>query len=403
MNGRIFLAAILLVGAQALTSGCNPGANPAAAPEEPQALQFDLFLAQLDSTAPAQRQALVDSFMVAVDSLPKPLVEDTLAVFVYLGNPSSPPRMPGDYNEWNPAADTMVWVDSTNFYYHCEYFPGDARLDYKFIIGNNWILDPLNPRTVTGGFGPNSELAMPDFVDPPEILEYPDLEHGTILTTTFHSEILNNTRTVRIYLPPDYSYSGQYYPAIYVHDGGEYLSLASMDNVLDYCIAHDFCQPVIAVFIDPVNRNEEYWLNDDFRRFMVEEMVPYIDGQYHTHADPEHRATMGASLGGVTSIYLAYENPETFGLAGGQSSALWINDDQMIQAIENGPAVPVKFYLDCGTFETSNLEDNRRLSEALAAQNYFYLYNEYHDGHSWGNWRGHIDNILETLFPPPMK
>ena len=29
------------------------------------------------------------------------------------------------------------------------------------IDGSDWRLDPLNPRQVTGGFGPNSELVMP--------------------------------------------------------------------------------------------------------------------------------------------------------------------------------------------------------------------------------------------------
>jgi hypothetical protein len=33
------------------------------------------------------------------------------------------------------------------------------------------------------------------------------------------------------------------------------------------------------------------------------------------------------------------------------------------------------------------------------AKGYDFEYLEFHDGHSWGNWRGHIDNALEMFFP----
>jgi len=381
----------------AFFGGCSEADSPAGAPPV-QPLQFDLFLDQIAAAPYASRQALVDSFMAAIDSLPKPFVEESCAVFIYQGNPSAPPEVPGDYNGWDPNVDAMIRIDSTNFCYHREYLPLDARTDYKFIVNGNWILDPLNPRTVTGGFGPNSELVMPAFIDPPEIQPDSSLEAGVILTTNFTSQIMGNTRTLHIYLPPGYSSGSESYPSIYVNDGGEYISLGSIDHVLDYCIGHNLARPLIAVLVDPVNRNVEYWLNDDYRRFIVEELVLYIDAQYRTLTSPENRAIMGASLGGVTSFYIAYSNPEIFGCAGGHSSALWINDGQMIAMIQNGENRPIRFYLDCGTFETSNLQDNQTLRDVLQAKGYDFIYYEFHDGHSWGNWRGHIDNILEAFF-----
>ncbi len=354
------------------------------------------FLSEIEEADYAERQALVDSFIVAVDSFPKPLTGWEEAIYIYQGNFAQIVQVPGDHNGWNPETDVMTWIDSTDFYYLEKSYPQDARLDYKFKIGSNWFLDPLNPRTVGGGFGPNSELVMPEFVDPPEIEYYEDIEHGTVLQTTFTSEIMGNSRTVRIYLPPGYD-SGDSFPSIYVHDGGEYVTLASMVNVLDYCIHNDICAPVLAVFINPVDRNAEYWLNDDFRRFMVEEMVPYIDGQYKTSADPSKRAVLGASLGGLTSIFIAYEHPEVFGLSAGHSSAFQINNNYMINMMASGLVEPIKIYLDVGTFE-SLLDENQQMQDVLESRGYDYVYNEWNDGHSWGNWRGHIDNILEYFF-----
>ena len=355
------------------------------------------FLAQIEATEFDQRQALVDSFMAAIDTLSKPFTENIFVVYLYQNDQTAPVQVPGDHNNWNPEAHVMTWIDSTDLYYLHEVFPADSRLDYKFKIGSNWVLDPLNPRTVTGGFGPNSELVMPDFVDPLEILEYPEIPHGTLLTTTFTSDILNNSRTVRVYLPPSYN-SGENFPSIYVHDGGEYVSLASMVNVLDYCINHNICEPVIAVFVDPVDRNAEYWLNDDFRRFFVEEMVPYIDGQYNTLNDPARRAMMGCSLGGLTSFFISYEHPEVFGLCAGHSSAFQVENGWMINEMQSGEVKSIEFYFDVGTFE-SLLDDNQQMRDVLESKGYEFLYNEWNDGHSWGNWRGHIDNILQRFFP----
>ena len=64
----------------------------------------------------------------------------------------------GDFNDWSTDADAMQNVEGTDFYYLTKKFESDARLDYKFVIdGSNWILDPLNPNKVTGGYGANGE------------------------------------------------------------------------------------------------------------------------------------------------------------------------------------------------------------------------------------------------------
>ena len=49
----------------------------------------------------------------------------------------------------------------------------------------NWILNPLNPRQVSGGFGQNSELAMPEYTDPPEIEFDPEIPRGAMYDTHF--------------------------------------------------------------------------------------------------------------------------------------------------------------------------------------------------------------------------
>jgi enterochelin esterase family protein len=41
----------------------------------------------------------------------------------------------------------------------------------------------------------------------------------------------------------------------------------------------------------------------------------------------------------------------------------------------------------------------RNFIPILSAKGYTYQYHEYHEGHSWGFWRAHIDDALEMFFP----
>lgn len=55
--------------------------------------------------------------------------------------------------------------------------------------------------------------------------------------------------------------------------------------------------------------------SDNYLRFLVEELKPYIDANYSVHTDRANTAIMGSSMGGLISIYAISEYPETFGAA----------------------------------------------------------------------------------------
>ena len=365
--------------------------------------EFDIFLANLSDAELPNRQELVDEFISSLESNESfgfPLVTDSSVTWIYLGEEGDTIYIAGDHNQWNENASVMSTVEGTNLFYYRAYFPSDARLDYKFVNGGEWLLDPRNPRQIASDSGFNSELAMPEYIDPPEIFRIDSILHGSVDERRFESEILGNTRDIHIYLPFGYSNRITSFPVIYIMDGNEYLTLGSMTNVLNYCIANSLCIPVIAVFVDAMNRNYEYHMNYDFSRFIVRELVPYIDNKYRTITEPESRAIMGESLGGLTAAYLAYNNSTVFGKAGGHSSALQIEDGRLTTIINDGPYFNIEFYFDAGVFEGDLLDANREMRTTLLNRGYTLTYNEYNEGHSWGNWRAHIDEILKAFFSP---
>ncbi len=363
-----------------------------------QAQPFQEFLSRVNAAPDSLKTSVVDSFMAAVEEFPC-VEQDTLAHFIYRGH-ASRVNVPGDANSWDANASPLTRVQGTDFWYTSRIFESDARLDYKFVLnGNNWILDPLNPHQVSGGYGPNSELSMPDYEPAAEIVYRPEIPHGSLRDTTFFSTNLGNSRAVRIYTPPGYEGSSERYSMILFHDGLEYVTLAYANRVIDYLIWQGRIEPVIGVFVPPVNRTSEYAgnLKDEFSAFIVGELIPWVDSRYRTLPDPAHRATLGASNGGNIALWLGLHHSDLFGHVAAQSSNV---ETSISNGFQNDPRLDLTLYLDIGTYDIQVLIPMvRNLRQVVEAKGYAYEYHEYHEGHSWGNWRAHIDDALMLFFP----
>ncbi|MCC7431554.1 T9SS type A sorting domain-containing protein [bacterium] len=359
---------------------------------------FEDFLSQINSAPQNEKQNIANNFITfAQNTTGIPYTQDdTLACFLY-NSGSGSVTVPGDFNGWDPNASYLTNITGTSFYYKQFVFPSDSRLDYKFVVSGNWILDPLNPHQVSGGFGPNSELSMPAYVQPPEILFYPNIPHGTVSTFQFTSTILNNTKTVHVYLPPGYTNLNTY-PTFYFQDGTETKNLGKLVNVLDYLISDYQLYPLVVVMVNPTDRMTEYTMNANYSNFLANELVPYIDANYSTSQNPAFRGIAGASLGGLISFYTAFHNPNVFGKAAGQSSSFWWNNQAMINEIQNASTQNVDFYFDAGTFN-DGLADNQQMETVLQNKGYTYFFQTWNEGHSWGNWRAHFDEFLVYFFP----
>lgn len=339
--------------------------------------------------------------------------EDSVA-FLYKGSATSVTWM-GDFNGWGydkkfknsgkkiPNSD--IWILRTSL-------PKDARLDYKIMLnGNDWILDPNNTNqqwSGVGGGSPNSEVRMPAWKKDPNTIEREGIAKGKVLPDIlYNSPTLGYQIMYSIYLPNGYS-TNQKYPVIYVTDGYEYLHerMGNMHTLLDNLIADKKIEPVVAVFVDhrePVNRSnnkrmDELAMNSKYLTFFSDDLVPFIESTYSVSNDPKERAILGTSMGGLTSAYFAFTKPGVFGMAGIQSPAFWYKTE-IYTVCDNPENPPVKIFLTTGVINDAQ-DGARKMRDILEKNSCAYRYSETNQGHSWGNWRDTLDDILIYFFPP---
>jgi enterochelin esterase-like enzyme len=331
-----------------------------------------------------------------------PFVFEDSVAFLYKGSETAV-SWAGDFSGWSPTEgvrleDGDVWMLE-------RVFPTDARLDYKIVVGGNWILDPANDFIQYSGFGPNSELRMPEWVYPVETVLSEDIPRGDLsdnIIISSSTTTLNYKIQYRIYTPFGYHQLDNL-PVIYVTDGHEYLDdkLGSMIIILDNLIDEKLIPPIIAVFIDPRDpdsgknkRQTQYTGNLKFVDFVADELVSEIDINYKTNNSADARAIFGTSLGGWNSAYFGVNRSDIFQLICIHSPAF---DSNVIEAYEDVGLLPLKIFMSTGVIHDTQ-DKARALKEVLDLKHYPLKYVEVNEGHSWGNWRAQIKGPLVYFF-----
>ena len=211
---------------------------------------------------------------------------------------------------------------------------------------------------------------------------------------TIQSAVLQTNRFVRIYLPPGYDDSrSTRYPVLYVHDGQNAFTTAGphaafgwgnweLDKTADRLIGEGKVRPFIMVAIDcSASRYREYRgpiapgldnrAYERYARFLIEELKPRIDRDYRTLKGPEHTGLIGSSMGGICSVAMAWEHPETFGMAASLSGAFQVEKQYFLQTVLTGRGAkkkPIRIYLDSGTCDYTGGDDGLKQTEAVALQ-----------------------------------
>jgi enterochelin esterase-like enzyme len=360
----------------------------------------------LATVAPEQREAAIERFMAARGG--SPIVESqTRLVFFAKDKNGQPPRIVGDFNAWaaspqggyDMAIGQTTRVEGTPWSYLESTAYSNARLEYVLFYEGEAAADPHNPRTVQAFAGPRSEVRMPFWVPQPEVDEAASAPQGQLIAETIVSRSLLGPRRVWFYLPPGYAAAADtLYPVVYVLDGANYVEKMGVPRVLDHLIANKSIPPVIAVFAEPGDRQEEYSRNPRFRAFVANELVPLVDKRFRTFSAPDHRIILGSSLSAYDAVDLAIEYPSVFGLCAAMAppaqTATLIENQAKAQAV----VVSIKFFVLGGVYDAM-IAGARGLRTTLDNYSAPVTYLEVSESHNTNTFRAHLDDALRALLP----
>ena len=170
-----------------------------------------------------------------------------------------------------------------------------------------------------------------------------NVPHGQIRQVVYYSKVNDSMRRCFVYTPPDYEKETKArYPVLYLqHGGGEdetgWPSQGKTNLIMDNLIAQGKATPFIIVMDNgtwavpgqtrpaappgaapgqrPANWPPPGWA-DKFKKTLLQDIIPMIDGTFRTMPDQAHRAMAGLSMGGMQTNAIAMENLDVFGWVG---------------------------------------------------------------------------------------
>jgi len=233
---------------------------------------------------------------------------------------------------------------------------------------------------------------------------------GTVVQKSFHSDALNATRKIAVYLPAGYNHAdpSKKYPVIYFLPGAVLEWSLYADGapiVFDALISRGAIQPMIAVIPDgtppPLLPNgtpspfvTTFYTNSElygaFEDYIVVDLIKHIDQNYNTIPAPESRAIIGHSTGGFGAMKLALKHPDVFRTVASLSGPLGlVQVKTLIPKVlsENGGSKPYSFSPNAGLFSSLAFAMAGAFSPNLSNPPYFVDFPLDKDG-----------NLIETVF-----
>jgi enterochelin esterase family protein len=174
-----------------------------------------------------------------------------------------------------------------------------------------------------------------------------DVPHGNVLIKNYFAKTANSWRHIFIYTPPGYDTNTSIrYPVLYLqHGGGEdervWIKMGRTNVILDNLLAQGKVKPMIVVMETSAvgtpggpgapgsagrgaaspGRGAGFGGfggpgGGAYGQLMVNDLIPWVDRNFRTLADKDHRAMAGLSMGGMQTASVAMANLDKFSYMG---------------------------------------------------------------------------------------
>lgn len=252
-----------------------------------------------------------------------------------------------------------------------------------------------------------------------------------ITVENLYAEMLGNSRSLYIYLPPSYyKKPAAEYPVLYVQDGKGvfYASDWSKESLdmhtkADALIGSGNIEELIIVGISNIGeqRSSEFahWDGFDYapvkakgelyEDFIISDVMPFMEEHFRVKTGRENTAIMGASMGGLVSFNIALRNPHLFSKVAVQSPLFAWGNEKLLDKIESSEYARqdgMKIWMDIGSEEGALFLPMRSVIQALLAQGYtpmdeLTMLEASGGKHSEASWAQRVEDILLYFYGVP--
>ena len=299
---------------------------------------------------------------------------------------------------------------------------------YCYVVDGVGVMDPENPQYFPNEGFKNSLLEVKSKTGtlPHDILDVP---HGRVEYVNYYSKSLGATNHAIVYLPPSYMTNMQKkYPVFYLISGTTdteevYYKVGRVNYILDNLLAEKQAQEMIVVlpYGNPMKlklqdapttvpgattkeRSDEIapqmrFGGDVFSQDLINDLMPYIEKNYRTKADRDHRAIGGFSRGGNQGLFNGLTNLDKFSYLCSYSS---FTSTDIPDVYDNAAELNKKlhlFWLGVGTddFLYGNARDYMEFLDKKGIHSVKEFTTDKF-GHTWMNAKYFLAKTLPLLF-----
>lgn len=229
-----------------------------------------------------------------------------------------------------------------------------------------------------------------------------DVPHGFVQQILFPSPSTSTSRRAFVYTPPEYGKDrNKRYPVLYLQHGwGEdetaWSNQGHANLIMDNLIADGKIEPFIIVMTYGMTNEIRMggMRNFDIKPFqtvLINELIPYVDANFATIADKQHRAMAGLSMGGMETKTITLSNPDVFSNFGLLSGGTYSPDD-----LKDKKDVKLVF-MSCGSKENPDGVNNAAKALKEAGYNAVSFVSE-GTAHEFLTWRRSLYQLAPLLF-----
>ena len=285
---------------------------------------------------------------------------------------------------------------------------------YCFVVDGVSIMDPDNPQYFPNEGFKNSllEIKSKDGL----VHDIKDVPHGTIEYVHYYSKSLGGTNNAIVYLPPNYMMNfDKKYPVFYLISGTTdteevYYKVGRVNYILDNLLAKKAAKEMIIVlpYGNPTKllaapaangAPQTRFGGDVFSKDLINDLMPFIEKNYRTINNKDHRAIGGFSRGGNQALFNGLSNLDKFSYLCSYSS---FTSTDIAGVYDNADDTNKKirlFWLGVGTddFLYGNARDYMEFLDKKGIRSVKEFTNDKF-GHTWMNAKYFLSKTLPLLF-----